>query len=153
MKTPQRRRNKGFTILEILVVLSVVAILIGIAVPRLKGMQDNANRTKAKSELKMLQTAVESYYINTSPHAFPASSTTIAATSLTTATPAIISTAPYDPFAGTTTEYNYLLSTNSKYYVIWSIGIDATNATTAVSTTGVVTTGGDDICITNGSGC
>ncbi len=55
---------KGFTILEILVVLAVLAILIGIAVPRIKGMQDQAGITRAKSELKAIQTAVESYKMN-----------------------------------------------------------------------------------------
>jgi len=54
-------RNKGFTILEILVVISVIAILIGIAIPRFKGMQDAANAIKAKSELRSIQAAIESY--------------------------------------------------------------------------------------------
>jgi|GEM_PF-1503414 len=115
--------KKGFTILEILVVLSVIAILIGIAVPRLKGMQDQANISKAKAELKTLQAAIVSYYTNSSPNAYPPTSTTVATTSLITATPQIISTALYDPWGATaTTEYNYVLSANGQYYVISSVG-------------------------------
>ncbi len=53
------KHYKGFTILEILVVLAVLAILIAIAVPRIKGMQDQAGITRAKSELKALQAALE----------------------------------------------------------------------------------------------
>jgi len=120
-------KNKGFTILEILVVLSVIAILIGIAVPRLKGMQDQANISKAKAELKTLQAAIVSYYTNTSPNAYPPTSTTVATTSLITATPQIISTALYDPWGATsTTEYNYVLSANGQYYVIASVGPNGT---------------------------
>lgn len=52
-------RSRGFTILEILVVLAVLAILIGMAVPRIKGMQDQAGISRAKSELRTLQAAVE----------------------------------------------------------------------------------------------
>jgi type II secretion system protein G len=55
---------KGFTILEILVVLAVLAILIGMAVPRIKGMQDQAGITRAKSEVRAIQAALESYKIN-----------------------------------------------------------------------------------------
>ncbi len=54
---------RGFTILEILVVLAVLAILIGMAVPRIKGMQDQGSITRAKSELRTLQTAVESFKV------------------------------------------------------------------------------------------
>ncbi|HPN89170.1 MAG TPA: prepilin-type N-terminal cleavage/methylation domain-containing protein, partial [Candidatus Omnitrophota bacterium] len=42
-------KKQGFTILEILVVLAVLAILIAMAVPRIKGMQDQANISKVKS--------------------------------------------------------------------------------------------------------
>jgi len=119
--------KKGFTILEILVVLSVIAILIGIAVPRLKGMQDQANISKAKAELRALQAAIVSYYTNTSPNAYPPTSTTVGATYLTTATPQIISSPLYDPWGATsTTEYKYVLSSNGKYYVIGSVGPNGT---------------------------
>ena len=57
-------RRKGFTILELLIVIAVIAILVGIALPRFKGMQDEGNIARAKGELRMLTTAVESYYIH-----------------------------------------------------------------------------------------
>ena len=48
--------RRGFTLIELLVVISVIAILVGIAIPRFKGMQDEANQSKAKAELRVLQT-------------------------------------------------------------------------------------------------
>jgi prepilin-type N-terminal cleavage/methylation domain-containing protein len=119
--------KKAFTILELVIVLSVLVILIGIAIPRIKGMQQAGQIAQVKAELQTMQTAVESYYSNSSPHMYPGASnamtTTLGANYLTSATPQIISSPLYDPFNPTaSTEYNYYLSTNGAYYVISSIG-------------------------------
>jgi prepilin-type N-terminal cleavage/methylation domain-containing protein len=146
--------KKGFTILELLVVISVLVILIGIAIPRFKGMQDAGRIAQAKAELLTLQTAVESYYINASPRAYPASSTTLGGSTLTSAAPAIISAALYDPFGATaTTEYKYVYT--SPYYVIGSVGTGSDLSTLAVSAgTGTVTKATGNLCVTNGvTGC
>ena len=145
--------KKGFTILELLVVISVLVILIGIAIPRFKGMQDAARVAQVKGELQTMQVAVESYYINVTPKAYPASSATVGSSVLSTATPQIItSTPPYDPFAAANVEYNYRLAADSKYYVIASVGVSGTGSTSIVNG-GTVTLGGSGICVGNGSGC
>jgi len=147
-------KRKGFTIIELLVVIAVISILIGISVPRIKGMQDQANVTKAEGETKTLQTAVESYYINQSPNAYPATSTTICASTFNSASPLIVSDVLYDPFgATTTTEYRYIKSSNGSYYVAFSVGIDGTADITGIGDTGVLAgTNDDDIYATNGTG-
>ncbi len=148
--------KKGFTILEILVVLAVLAILIGIAVPRIKGMQDQANIQKAKSELKTLQTAIVSYYINNS-NAYPASSNTICASTLNALNPKIVAAPLYDPFAATGTEYKYLKSTDGLYYIIISVGPGTAPTISALTDGGAAVTGNlnGGICVTNGTvaGC
>lgn len=146
--------KKGFTILELLVVISVLVILIGIAIPRFKGMQDAGRIAQAKAELRTFQTAVESYYMNASPNAYPASSTTLGGSTLVSSSPQIIGAALYDPFGSTsTTEYKYVF--NSPYYVIGSIGTGSNLSTLDVSsTTGAVTKATGNLCVTNGtSGC
>jgi len=40
--------NRGFTLVELLVVITVIAILLGITIPRFKGMQDEAIGLKPK---------------------------------------------------------------------------------------------------------
>ena len=140
-------KKKGFTILEILVVLSVIAILIGIAIPRFKGMQDAANVSKAKAEMKVYQAAVESYKNNTG--AYPATSTTLG-TTLAAATPQITA-ALTDPFKANT-DYNYILSASGSYYVIASVGSLGTGAVTAISDAGVITKTLAPLCATNGPG-
>lgn len=150
------RRNKtrkGFTLIELLIVIMVISILIGIALPRFRGMQDEANTTKAAAELRTLQTAVESWYIHHSPHAYPATGATwennlIAATTR----PQIIAAALYDPFGATaTTQYQYNVSGNGLYYVIFSLGPDRAAGITGIDASGNVTgTPGDDIYVCNG---
>ena len=146
--------KKGFTILELLVVLTALVVLAGITIPRIKGMQDESGKARARAELRTLRTALESYYDNAIPHAYPATSATVGASSLVTAAPAVIATPLRDPFGAlSTTEYGYILSGNLNYYVAYSVGPDGVAATTAISNAGAVTTGGDDLCVTNGSGC
>lgn len=129
-----RRIRKGFTLLELLMVIMVIAILIGIALPRFRGMVEEGNIAKAKGELRTLQTAVESYYMH-NENAYPA---LINGTELTGQTPAIVSVLPSDPFSAT--NYGYLTSGN--YYAIWSVGPLGTGNVTAVNATDVSETAG-----------
>lgn len=130
------KKHEGFTILELLIVIAVIAILVGIALPRFKGMRDEGNIAKAKGELRTLQTAVESYNIHNG--AYPAN----IGAALTGATPAIITTAPTDPF-NSGAAYGYV--TNAPYYIIYSAGPGG-NGSATVTGAGVVTE-------TNGSSC
>ena len=135
--------RKGFTILELMIVIAVIAILVGIALPRFKGMQDEGNIARAKGELRMRQTAVESYAIHNN-NTLPA-----ALTNLTTAIPLISgATLPTDPFGGA----NYGYTVNGSYFVIYSIGPALTGAA-AINATGTVTetSGTSCIYVTNGS--
>jgi len=146
-------RRKGFTLIELLVVISVIAILVGIAIPRFKGMQDEANQSKAKGELRVLQTAIESHYMNAAPNAYPATSTTVCASDLNDDSPLIIGEALVDPFEGGTTEYNYILDSGGNYYVIFSTGPDGVADITSINTSGVLQgSNDDDIYVTNGTG-
>lgn len=133
--------RKGFTILELLIVISVIAILVGIALPRFKGMQDEGNIAKAKGELRMLQTAIESYKIHYG--ALP-----VALTNLQTAVPQIApSTIPTDPFGGAA--YGYTVAGN--YFVVYSAGPGATAGSASITSAGVASDTQMCIYVTNGS--
>ncbi len=154
------KMKRGFTLIEIMIVISVIAILIGISLPYVKGMQDEGNTAKAAGELRSLTVAVESIYIHNS-HAYPVQTTTVDSewqsdtSSLTTSSPIIINSLLYDPFvAGGATEYSYATSheSTSQYYVIFSVGPDNTAGITGISAVGaIVGTPGDDIYISNGT--
>ena len=150
--------RKGFTLIEILIVIAVIAILVGIALPRFKGMRDEGNYAKAKGELRTLQTAMESFKIHDGN--YPVQTTTVDTAwqgdtdSLTTATPRIISEVLNDPFSPGN-EYRYATSaaSNSDYYVIFSVGFDGAADITGINTSGQLTgTDDDDIFVTNGLG-
>ena len=132
--------KSAFTILELLIVISVLTILIGISTPKIKGMQQNSNLIKAQREVDTIKSALESYRTFGTTNLFPPSTTTLQATYLITSVPNLINNILYDPFGATsTTEYNYLCSSNKKYYIVWSVGVTGQNQPTAISNTGVVT--------------
>ena len=135
--------KKGFTILELLIVIMVISILIGIALPRFKGMQDEGNIAKAKGELRTLQTAVESYYIH-NDNTYPSTGSAALETALDTAIPSIVDYVPSDPFSAV--DYVYVMGgTNSKFYVIYSVGPEE-NGSASITDDEIVEVGGDS-CI------
>jgi len=136
--------RKGFTIIELLIVIAVISILIGIALPRFKGMQDEGNIALAKAELRTLQTAVESYYIHNS-NAYPATGAVALQSALASAVPSIIDYVPTDPFNSSGSDYAYVMGgTNSKYYILYSVGPGGNGSAVITS---------DAVVETNGSSC
>ena len=136
--------KKGFTILEMLVVIMVIAILIGIALPRFKGMQDEGNIAKAKGELRTLQIAVESYYIHHG-NTYPATGSEALGPLLSAARPNIITAVPADPLNSTGAGYMYVMGgTGNKYYILYSVGPGGN---------GIATITNDAVVETNSASC
>ena len=148
--------KRGFTLIELMIVIAVMAILIGISLPHFKGMQDEGNSAKAAGELRTLTIAVESFNIHHDE--YPVQTTTVDfdwqtdANSITLATPTIVKTALTDPF-DSSQEYTYATSASSgsQYYIIFSVGPDGLATITGIETDGDLKgTAGDDIYISNG---
>ena len=134
-----RNSEHGFTLLELLVVITLIILIAGIAIPRFAGVTDEGRKAKARGELKTLQTAIESYLLNTSP-TLPAAAggnLTDIQTALEGATPRLVGevTDFVDPFTASST-YLYKIDTNSRYYVIHSVGPDRTADISSMSTSG-----------------
>lgn len=55
-------RNKGFTLLELLFVLTIIAMLAGIAVPMFGGSIDRARESALKEDLRTFRKAIDDYY-------------------------------------------------------------------------------------------
>lgn len=149
-----RHTEGGFTLLELLVVISLIILIAGIAIPRFAGVSDEGRKAKAHGELKTLQIALESYLLNTSPSLPAATSGNITdlQTALEGAKPRLVGevTDFVDPFSASS-QYLYKIDGNSRYYVLHSIGPDRTADITSISSAGAVSGGpDDDIFVTNG---
>ena len=143
------KKRRGFTIIELLIVMAVIAILVGIAVPSFRAIQTQAWKAKAQGDTKVLKIALESYFINhgSFPPDSPASKYQA---DLLSESPSLVESNLYDPFGAATDMYKYDLSPNGKFYVVYSVGPTG-SSTTSISDLGVVTiSSGSPIWASNG---
>ena len=132
--------KNGFTLLEMMVVLFIIGLLSAITIPGLMRISLQKTTAKAKAELRVLQVAVESYYLYHNS-TYPAE-----LSELPTAVPTIVKAVVNDPFLSQPGIYGYNSSSNKKYYVIYSVGPSA-NGSASVSDEGVLTENNGSSCI------
>jgi type IV pilus assembly protein PilA len=63
------KNNKGFTLIELMIVVAIIGILAAIAIPNFMNYQCKAKQTEAKSLLGAIRTAQEAYYAEYSKYA------------------------------------------------------------------------------------
>lgn len=62
----QIRRQRGFTLLEIMVVIVILGVLASLTIPSLMGNKDRADRQKAVSDIVTLENALDMYRLDNS---------------------------------------------------------------------------------------
>jgi len=79
MNLPDRCRlalRKAFTLIELITVIAIIAILMGLLLPTVTQVRNQANRAKAKSDVLNIVTAVKSYYTDYGQYPGPSTAPT-----------------------------------------------------------------------------
>ncbi|EKD96195.1 MAG: hypothetical protein ACD_24C00151G0005 [uncultured bacterium] len=69
------RKNKGFTLLEMILVLGILAFIIAFIIPEFTGTRESIRDTARKSDLKQIQKALELYRQSSFPPLYPVDNT------------------------------------------------------------------------------
>ncbi len=140
--------RKGFTLIEMLIVIAIISIIFASMAINIKGLQNEARVSKARGDLKTLQIALESYYKNYMYEFPPVDNYQ---RELIEAIPMVLEGNLIDPFGKTcTSQYIYKLSPNEDYYIMYSIGISG-RGDAAVSSGGHLNIGADPVWVSNGN--
>jgi len=59
-----RKKSSGFTLIEVMVVIVILGILAAVVVPRVMDRPDTARITKAKQDIRALESALELYRLD-----------------------------------------------------------------------------------------
>lgn len=144
-------QKKGFTLIEILLVVAIIAFLVAILVPSIGNVGADAKQKAIKADLNTLRAALETYRLNHGSYPFQTSW----GTNLTSETNRLIDRMPADPYsAGGTGNYSYSLTGTT--YAIYSLGVGGTGAINTATADTCTCTAGSPIYVTNAatlSGC
>jgi general secretion pathway protein G len=58
------RQSRGFTLIELMVVIVILGVLAGLIVPRIMGRPDEAKQLKAKMQIESIETALKLYKLD-----------------------------------------------------------------------------------------
>jgi len=59
-----KKRQGGFTLIELMVVIIILGVLAGLIIPRVMGRPDEARQAKAKMQIESLESALKLYKLD-----------------------------------------------------------------------------------------
>ena len=159
-----RKSNKGFTLIELMIVVAIIGILAAIAIPNFLRFQLKAKSSEGKVNIAAIRTAEESYLAEFGVYV-PATEAPVAAWPRTSKVPFIDVTNEFD-ILGWAPEglvyfsygVNYDSATPDAYTVSAIADIDGNNVTQSwgyvkeIGTTGAGIAGVDGNCVASGVG-
>lgn len=113
--------EKGFSMIEMMVVLIIIAVLIGGGIRFYLGYIENARVTKAKAQISVMQAALDAYYAEQGNYPEDNAGLLNAGIATTDTEKKIEATDPWG------IEYKYDVSTDSSKYVVYTGKEDVQN--------------------------
>jgi general secretion pathway protein G len=121
------RRLRGFTLIEIMVVVIIIGLLAAVVVPQFLGRVDDARVAKAKQDIQAMETALTLYKLDN--FKFPATDQGLAALATKPADPSVrnwraggyLKKVNKDPWNN---EYQYVFPGTHGEYDLYSLGAD-----------------------------
>jgi len=140
--------KRGFTLMELMIVVAVLAILAAILIPNFRGITADAKNSTAKADLRNLKTAVILYQnkYNVLPDD---SSVDKFEECLQNYSPRVVDRVPTDPWSSTGAKYQYDVAADNQTYAIWSVGANGTTDVTVGNDEINFGANADDIVATN----
>jgi general secretion pathway protein G len=116
MQTIKNKKQHGFTLVEILVVVAIIGILASIIVPKLTSKVDDARVQKAHHDIKVISSVLELYKLD--KFGYPSTEQ-----GLKVLVGPYLNTLPKDPWGK---QYLYLNpgSHNAKFFDLYTFGAD-----------------------------
>jgi general secretion pathway protein G len=123
-----RRRQRGFTLIEIMIVVVIIGLLAAVIMPQLLGRVDDARVAKARQDIQAIETALTMYRLDNSK--YPTTDQGLRALVQQPTDPSIrhwrqggyVKKASKDPWGN---DYQYVYpGTHSTEYDLYSLGAD-----------------------------
>ena len=146
----KKRNNKGFTNIELLIVVAIIGIIVAIAIPNLLNAIQRAKQKRTMGDMRSAGTAAEAYAVDFNH--YPAAAAYTLPTSLTGQLPgvtfqaALASSKTFEQsvsptyirvlplYDGWNSWFQYTTDTNNQDYAIYSNGKDGKQDTTLLLT-------------------
>jgi general secretion pathway protein G len=120
MSQTSLRKQGGFTLLELLIVIVIIGILALLIIPNITSAPKKARDTKRKTDITTLRKGLEEYFVNN--NVYPASSGSIGAVGvlaeLQAGTAPIVKTLPLDPKNASPYTYVYTPANSNSTYTL-----------------------------------